>query len=52
MCLPGRQGKVVQIIRALRIYADEIIVCIVVSRKDADGEITKQVSSYLKYFVQ
>lgn len=48
MCLPGRQGKLVQFIRAPRIYGDETIVCIVVSRKDVSGEITKQLSSYLK----
>lgn len=54
MCGPGLQGKLVQLILALRIYVDETIVFIVVSRNDAAGEITKVfklfvVKSFAKY---
>lgn len=41
-------GKLVLLIRAARVYVDETAVCIVVSGREAAGEITKQFSSYLK----
>ena len=41
-------GKLVLLIRAARVYVDATAVCIVVSGREAAGEITKQFSSYLK----
>lgn len=43
MYLSGLQGQLVQLIRALRNDVDETVVCTVVSRKDADWEISFQV---------